>query len=77
MAEPRFRVVVDKHRCIGAGNCVAIAPTAFKWKNDEPIKAEVLDPDSVDEEILREADLSCPTYAIIVTRIGEDTDPTA
>lgn len=66
MAEPRTRLIIDKHRCIGAGNCIGIAPTAFKWKNDEPLKAEPLDPESVEEEILREAALACPTNAIKV-----------
>ena len=71
MAEPRLRVIVDKHACIGAGNCIAIAPTAFKWKNDEPIKAELLDIESVEEEIIREAAITCPTYAIIIQYADE------
>lgn len=66
MADPKIRVTVDKRRCMGAGNCIAVAPTAFKWKNDEPVKAEPLDGESVDEEVLREAAISCPTYAIVV-----------
>lgn len=70
--EPRLRVVVDSHRCIGAGNCIAVAPTAFKWKNDEPVKATPLDVESVEEEVLREAALACPTYAIIVQWVDEN-----
>ena len=26
-----LRARVDRHRCIGAGNCITIAPTAFDW----------------------------------------------
>jgi ferredoxin len=72
--EPRLRVIVDSHRCIGAGNCIAIAPTAFKWKNDEPVKAEPLDVESVDEEVLREAALTCPTYAIIIHSTDQNVE---
>ncbi len=72
MADPQFRVAVDKHRCIGAGNCIAVAPTAFTWKDDEPVKAVTLDIDSVEEEVLREAALSCPTGAISVEMQGAD-----
>ena len=26
-----LRARVDRPRCIGAGNCITIAPTAFDW----------------------------------------------
>lgn len=68
-----LRVRVDKHRCIGAGNCIYLAPTAFKWTEGEFLKAKVLDPETVEEEILRDASASCPTGAIIL----EDLDDPA
>jgi class 3 adenylate cyclase len=62
---------VDRHRCVGAGNCITIAPTAFDWKEGDYAKADVLDAASVDEETLREAALSCPTQAILIEEIDE------
>lgn len=68
-----FRVVVDRHKCVGAGTCIHIAPTAFRWVERELLKAEVLDPDTVEQELLREAEAACPTQAILI----ESTDDPA
>ncbi len=59
-----MKVRVDRDLCIGAGNCVVIAPTVFKF--DEENKAIVLDPGSVGEKTIWEAAESCPTQAIII-----------
>ena len=67
-----IRVRVDRHRCIGAGTCIHIAPTAFKWVADELLKVELLEPETVEEEILREAAAACPTQAIL---IDQEDDP--
>ncbi len=56
--------MVDRDLCVGAGNCVAYAPTVFAL--DEENKAVVLTPSSVDDETLLEAAESCPENAIIV-----------
>src|SRR6185312_1503828 len=66
-----LRVSVDRPVCIGAGNCISIAPTVFDWLKDDIAKVEVLDVDSVDEEVLREAALACPTLAIRIEEVGE------
>ncbi|HYK96360.1 MAG TPA: ferredoxin [Candidatus Dormibacteraeota bacterium] len=66
-----LRVRVDRHKCIGAGNCITIAPTAFDWLRGDLGKAEVLDPDSVDDEQLREATFACPTGAIVIDEVSE------
>jgi class 3 adenylate cyclase len=66
-----LQVRIERHRCIGAGNCVTIAPTAFDWLKGEFLKAALVDPASVDEEILREAMLSCPTQAIVIDEVEE------
>ncbi|MGH2703565.1 MAG: 4Fe-4S domain-containing protein [Actinomycetota bacterium] len=66
-----LRVSVDRHRCIGAGNCITLAPTAFDWLKGDLLKAEVVDPTSVEEELLRVAALSCPTQAIDVEEVEE------
>jgi class 3 adenylate cyclase len=66
-----LRARVDRHRCIGAGNCITIAPTAFDWLKGDLLKADVVDPASVEEELLREAALSCPTDAIEIEEVEE------
>jgi len=66
-----LRARVDRHRCVAAGNCISIAPTAFDWHSGEAFKADVIDVESVEEEQLREAALSCPTQAIVVEEVDE------
>ena len=66
-----LRARVDRPRCIGAGNCITIAPTAFDWYEGDFGKAGVVDAASVDEEKLREAALACPTQAIVLEEVAE------
>jgi len=66
-----LRARVDRHRCIGAGTCITIAPTAFDWHEGDFSKAGVVDPASVEDELLREAALACPTGAITVEEVEE------
>src|SRR5438132_2642263 len=62
---------VDRHKCVGAGNCITIAPTAFDWAQGDFAKADVLEAETVEEEQLREAALSCPTQAIVIEEVDE------
>src|SRR3954452_24305393 len=64
-------VRVDRPRCIGAGNCITLAPTAFDWLTGDFGKAMVVEPDTVDDELLRAAVVSCPTQAILMEEVGE------
>ena len=66
-----LRARVDRHRCIAAGNCITLAPTAFDWMEGDLGKAVVVDAASVEEEVLREAALSCPTQAIELEEVSE------
>lgn len=66
-----LRVGVDRHKCIGAGNCITIAPTAFDWLAGDYGKAEALDPETVDDELLRQAAFACPTAAVWVEEVAE------
>jgi class 3 adenylate cyclase len=56
---------------VGAGTCITIAPTAFDWFEGDFSKAGVIDASSVEEELLREAALACPTAAITVEEVEE------
>ena len=60
------RVVIDRRRCIGAGTCLVLAPSAFQWRKGDFLKPELLDPSTVDEDILREVAAACPTKAIVL-----------
>jgi class 3 adenylate cyclase len=62
---------IDRHRCIGAGNCITLAPTAFDWIEGDLFKADVVDQESIEEEALRAAALSCPTDAIELEEVDE------
>ena len=66
-----LRVHVDRHKCIGAGNCITIAPTAFDWLRGDFAKADVVGADSVEEEFLRAAASSCPTSAIEIEEVEQ------
>jgi class 3 adenylate cyclase len=64
-------VRVDRHKCIGAGNCITIAPTAFDWLKGDFGKADIADPESVDDAVIREAAFACPTAAIVLEEVAE------
>jgi class 3 adenylate cyclase len=66
-----LHVRIERHRCIGAGNCITLAPTAFDWLKGEYGKAELVDVASIDEEVLRMVMLACPTQAIVLEEIEE------
>lgn len=68
------RVVIDRRRCIGAGSCVILAPSAFQWRQGDFLKPELLDSSSVDEDVLREVAASCPTQAIVLEEVLDPVD---
>lgn len=68
------RVVIDRRRCIGAGSCVILAPSAFQWRQGDFLKPELLDPSSVDEDVLREVAAACPTRAIVLEEVLDPID---
>lgn len=65
-----IRARIDRHKCIGAGNCITIAPTAFDWLRGDYGKADVLDAESVEEEVLRAAAMACPTVAVVIEDVA-------
>jgi len=65
------RVIVDRRRCIGAGTCIVLAPSAFRWRKGDFLKPELVDETTVDEDVLREVAAACPTQAIVVEEVFE------
>jgi ferredoxin len=65
------RVVIDRRRCIGAGTCIILAPSAFQWRKGDFLKPELLDVTTVDEDLLREVAAACPTQAIVLETMVE------
>ena len=65
------RARVDRHKCIGAGNCITLAPTAFDWLPGDYGKSDVVGQDSIDEDLLRAAAFACPTGAIVLEDVAE------
>jgi ferredoxin len=53
---------VDRDVCVGAAECVAIAPEVFELGDDGI--AQVVHPEEATEEILRKAAEECPVQAI-------------
>ena len=62
---------IDRHKCIGAGNGISLAPTAFDWLAGDYGKTDVVGTATVDEEVLRAAVLACPTAAIWLEDVAE------
>lgn len=65
------RVIIDRRRCIGAGTCITLAPTAFQWRKGDFLKPEELDVTTVDEDTLREIVIACPTQALVLEEVVE------
>jgi ferredoxin len=65
------RVVIDRRRCIGAGTCIVLAPSAFQWRQGDFVKPELRDPTTVDEDVLREVAAACPTRAIVLEEVPD------
>lgn len=59
----KYRVKVNRAKCISAGSCIAIAPKVFKF--DEKNIATVISQDELDDLKLLAAQ-SCPVLAIVV-----------
>jgi ferredoxin len=61
---PGRRIVVDRERCIGSGNCCFYAPNTFDL--DDDLKSVVVDPGGDDPADVRAAVEGCPVNAISI-----------
>jgi ferredoxin len=60
----RRRIVVDRERCIGSGNCSFYAPNTFEL--DDELKSVVVDSGGDDPADVRAAVEGCPVNAISI-----------
>jgi ferredoxin len=58
------RIVIDRDRCVGSGNCLYWAPATFDLGDDGV--ALVVDPEGDDEDRIRDAVEGCPTRALSI-----------
>jgi ferredoxin len=71
----KLRITVDHDLCMGAAQCVGLAPGVFQ--HNENRQSEVVDPAGAPEELIVKAASYCPTGAIAVVdaETGESLFP--
>jgi ferredoxin len=67
-----YRIVIDRDRCVGSGNCLFWAPATFDL--DDGGTSVVVDPAGDDQDRIRVAVDGCPTRAITLELVGTATD---
>lgn len=72
-ASTGVEVSVDQSVCIGAGQCVFVAPEVFTQRDDDGV-VELLDPHPGDDQLeaVEEAIEVCPAQVISLARGGAD-----
>lgn len=72
----KYKVEIDREKCIGAATCVDLAGLTFRL-NDQDHKAELIDQDGNGDEEKLLAAQGCPVMAIKVinTATGETVWP--
>ena len=64
MAKKRFRIVVDRARCVGFGTCVDVAPSIFRFDDEGKALAPV--EGEFPPQRLFDAAKACPALAILL-----------
>lgn len=57
-----MKIKIDKNKCIRCGTCVALYPEHFRFNKEGGV--EIIDPENIPEEIMKEAVKICPVGAI-------------
>ena len=65
----KWKITVNKNKCIASGDCVETAPSVFRLGNDG--KSEVANENGGSEGTILAAARSCPVKAITV--VNEET----
>jgi ferredoxin len=66
-----IEISIDRELCMGSGNCAFWAPGVFDLDDDGI--AIVLDPTAQPEDKIVMAAQGCPTQAITIEQVGEQT----
>lgn len=61
-----MRIVVDRARCMGTGNCVLTSPQFFGQDEDGIVEVLVPEPPDCARAAVTEAVLSCPAAALSI-----------
>ena len=69
-----LRIVIDRERCVGSGNCLYWAPGTFDLDDDGV--STVVDPQGDDDERIRVAAEGGPTRAITLAGVAGSNGPT-
>jgi ferredoxin len=69
----KYKIKIDKSKCIGCGTCAALAANTFEIGSD--MKAKVKKVDGDDDKTILQAAESCPTQAIELTEDGKKVFP--
>lgn len=60
-----MKVLIDEHRCVGAGQCVLVAPDVFDQRDEDGIVVLLQEnPGPELHEEVRQAAMLCPALAI-------------
>ncbi len=62
----KYTIEYDKSKCIGAANCVAIAPDTWELGKDGIAIAKLKQFDEKDLSKNVDAAVGCPTHAIVI-----------
>ena len=66
----KFKVKVDKERCIGCGSCVSVCPENFRFREGKAdVIKEIITQKEYDKNL--EASELCPVNAISIEEIKE------
>ncbi|MCL4305519.1 ferredoxin [bacterium] len=60
----KYKITIDKNRCVGSTLCMMEAPDIFGL--DPERQAQVIDPETLDDEGVLAAAHACPMLAILV-----------
>ena len=64
-----MKVVADKHKCVGAGTCVVVAPAVFDQDDADGIVVVLQDEPGEDQRAaVEEAIDFCPAQALMLAR---------
>ena len=68
-----MRVIVDRSKCLGSGNCVAWAPDVFDQSDDDFLVVVLNEyPPEDQQKVVAQSARLCPAQAITVEGLDEE-----